>query len=305
MSSVKTWRRAALAAYIAAGVGLTGGGYALATVKANENAQVAALRAYVESWKDGQQEMAELATAATAAGDELVIDARPYPVPDWSAVAERAMPAVVMVSVMPRPMGDGSANRAWLIPGVQQNAATAALSGIRAVANGWAEYDQKRAWETRGAGVLVGDGRHALTAAHVLADTESVRVKLAGGEWRSARVVRSQEHFDVALLEIEGEPGQPASIAPALPRQGQAIAAIGSPAGLDYSMSAGIVSRYGVAVGLFAPALMMDTDARITGGNSGGPVFNARGEAVGIVSSSTHGFTHIVPINRALAVVGL
>lgn len=304
MSSVKTWRRAALAAYIAAGVGLTGGGYALATVKANENAQVAALRAYVESWKDGQQDQAELATAATAAGDELVIDARPYPVPDWSAVAERAMPAVVMVSVMPRPMGDGSANRAWLIPGVQQNAATAALSGIRAVANGWAEYDQKRAWETRGAGVLVGDGRHALTAAHVLADTESVRVKLAG-EWRSARVVRSQEHFDVALLEIEGEPGQPASIAPALPRQGQAIAAIGSPAGLDYSMSAGIVSRYGVAVGLFAPALMMDTDARITGGNSGGPVFNARGEAVGIVSSSTHGFTHIVPINRALAVVGL
>ena len=49
----------------------------------------------------------------------------------------------------------------------------------------------------------------------------------------------------------------------------------------------------------------MDTDARITGGNSGGPVFNARGEAVGIVSSSTHGFTHIVPINCALAVVGL
>jgi len=50
---------------------------------------------------------------------------------------------------------------------------------------------------------------------------------------------------------------------------------------------------------------MMDTDARITGGNPGGLVFNARGEAVGIVSSSTHGFTHIVPINRALAVVGL
>ena len=111
-----------------------------------------------------------------------MIDARPYPVPDWSAVAERVMPAVVMVSVVPRPMGDGSANRAWLIPGVQQNAATAALSDIRAVANGWAEHDQKRAWETRGAGVLVGDGRHALTAAHVLADTESVRVKLAGGQ---------------------------------------------------------------------------------------------------------------------------
>ncbi|WP_420493614.1 trypsin-like peptidase domain-containing protein [Zestomonas thermotolerans] len=52
-----------------------------------------------------------------------------------------------------------------------------------------------------------GHSRHALTAAHVLADTESVLVRLAGGEWHSARMVRSQEHFDVALLEIEGEAG--------------------------------------------------------------------------------------------------
>lgn len=70
-------------------------------------------------------------------------------------------------------------------------------------------------------------------------------------------------------------------------------------------MSTGIVSRYGVALGLFAPAVTLDTDAAITSGNSGGPVFNARGEAVGIVSSSTSGFTHIVPISRALAVAGL
>ncbi|WP_017937401.1 hypothetical protein [Zestomonas thermotolerans] len=71
MSSVKAWRRAALVAYIAAGVGLTGGGFA--TVKANESAQVAALRAYI--WRAGrmQQDQAELATAVTAASDDLVL----------------------------------------------------------------------------------------------------------------------------------------------------------------------------------------------------------------------------------------
>lgn len=84
-----------------------------------------------------------------------------------------------------------------------------------------------------------------------------------------------------------------------------AIAAVGAPNGWGFSLSAGIVSRYGEASGMFQTQPMMQIDAPVTGGNSGGPVFNARGEAVGIVSSSTHGFTHIVPINRALAVVGL
>jgi serine protease Do len=144
-----------------------------------------------------------------------------------------------------------------------------------------------------------------LTAAHVLAGRDGVRVKLASGEWRSARVARIDQAGDVAALMIDGEPGQPVRAAPALPRQGQAIAAIGSPNGLDFSMSAGIVSRHGQVGGLMGEAPMLQIAAPIIGGNSGGPVFNGRGEAVGLVSHGTGPFNQAVPIGRALAVAGL
>ena len=215
------------------------------------------------------------------------------------------MPSVVMVAVIERAKGDGSRNRAWLVPGVQTNLATELLTRYRAWQHEWAKADQEREWVTLGAGFLVGDGRTALTAAHVLAGIEGVRVKLASGEWRSARVARIDHVRDVAALLIDGEPGQPVRVAPALPRQGQAIAAIGSPKGLDFSMSAGIVSRHGQVGGLIGAAGMLQIDAPIAGGNSGGVVVNGRGEAVGLVSHSAGPFTQAVPIGRALAVAGL
>ena len=201
--------------------------------------------------------------------------------------------------------GRRAANRAWLVPGVQTNLATELLTRYRAWQHEWAKADQEREWVTLGAGFLVGDGRTALTAAHVLAGIEGVRVKLASGEWRSARVARIDHVRDVAALLIDGEPGQPVRVAPALPRQGQAIAAIGSPKGLDFSMSAGIVSRHGQVGGLIGAAGMLQIDAPIAGGNSGGVVVNGRGEAVGLVSHSAGPFTQAVPIGRALAVAGL
>ena len=208
----------------------------------------------------------------------VALDARPYPAAvDWSAVAGQVMPSVVMVAVIERAKGDGSRNRAWLVPGVQTNLETELLTRYRAWQYEWAKADQEREWVTLGAGFLVGDGRTALTAAHVLAGIEGVRVKL----------------------------GQPVRVAPALPRQGQAIAAIGSPKGLDFSMSAGIVSRHGQVGGLIGAADMLQIDAPIAGGNSGGVVVNGRGEAVGLVSHSAGPFTQAVPIGRALAVAGL
>jgi len=80
---------------------------------------------------------------------------------------------------------------------------------------------------------------------------------------------------------------------------------IGSPKGLDFSMSAGIVSRHGQVGGLIGAAGMLQIDAPIAGGNSGGVVVNGRGEAVGLVSHSAGPFTQAVPIGRALAVAGL
>lgn len=87
-----------------------------------------------------------------------------------------------------------------------------------------------------------------------------------------------------------------------MPRQGQAIAAVGAPNGWGFSLSAGIVSRYGEASGMCQTQPMMQIDAPVTGGNSGGPVFNARGEAVGMVSFGKGAFNQAVPIGRVLDV---
>lgn len=303
MSSVKTWKRAALTAYIAAGVALPLAGYALATTQANVNAIAAAqTRLSDAEWHDHLTDDHQ-ASASSSAGQRLHLDSRSYsPAVDWSAVAGHVMPSVVMVSTMEKARGDGSSNRAWLIPGVQTNQATAWLNRYRAWQADWAKLDQERDWVTMGAGFLIGDGRHVVTAGHVVSGSEGVRVKLADGEWRTARVVGVDYAQDVALLEIQGQAGQAVTVAPAMPRQGQAVATIGSPQGWGFSLSAGVVSRYGPAAGMFKTAPMMQIAAPIIGGNSGGLVFNARGEAVGMVSFGKEAFNQAVPIGRVLAV---
>ncbi len=303
MSSVKTWRRAALAAYIAAGAALPLAAYAIATTQANVNAIASAQERLDDGqWRD-HQTADHQTSAASAAGELVSLDSRPYlPAVDWSAVASHVMPSVVMVATMRAARGDGSHNRAWLVPGVQINQATAWLNRYRAWQADWAKHDQEREWVTMGAGFLIGDGRQVATAGHVISGSEGVRVKLAGGEWRAARVVGVDLAQDVALLRIEGEPGQPATIAPAMPRQGQAIAAVGAPDGWGFSLSAGLVSRYGAAASMFQTQPMLQIAAPIIGGNSGGPVFNAWGEAVGMVSFGKQAFNQAVPIGRVLDV---
>ena len=209
MSSVESWRRAALAAYVLAGAALASGGYALATTQANVNAIAAAQQRLSDDGWSQHQAQATADSARSAAGEGVALDARPYPAAaDWAAVVGQVMPSVVMVAVIERAKGDGSRNRAWLVPGVQTNLATELLTRYRAWQHEWAKADQEREWVTLGAGFLVGDGRTALTAAHVLAGIEGVRVKLASGEWRSARVARIDQVRDVAALLIDGEPGQ-------------------------------------------------------------------------------------------------
>ncbi|MCI1193766.1 serine protease [Calidifontimicrobium sp. SYSU G02091] len=117
-----------------------------------------------------------------------------------------------------------------------------------------------------------------------------VRPAVGGGDRRIQRRVRL------------GKPGRAVTPAPAMPRQGQAIAAVGAPNGWGFSLSAGIVSRYGEASGMFQTQPMMQIDAPVTGGNSGGPVFNARGEAVGMVSFGKGAFNQAVPIGQVLEV---
>ena len=144
MSRAKAWRRAALATYIAAGAALTLAGYTVATTAANANT----LRDTRERIEDFQREQTAIAensiSAASVRRGTLPPDTRPPVAPDWPALAERAMPSVVALAGIDKPYGTGQNNHAWRIPGVQQNAATAALTRIRAWHRDWPKEDAKR-----------------------------------------------------------------------------------------------------------------------------------------------------------------
>ncbi len=162
-----------------------------------------------------------------------------------------------------------------------------------------------------GSGFLIGDG-YILTNHHVVDGAESVTVRLSDRRELQAKLVGSDEGYDVALLRVEGKD---AGSLPALRlgqssalRAGQWVVAIGSPLGLEQSVTAGIVSGLGRSGGAgqqYVP--FIQTDVAINRGNSGGPLLNTSGEVVGINSqilSNSGGYMGVsfaIPIDLAMS----
>ncbi|WP_036422789.1 S1 family peptidase, partial [Morganella morganii] len=207
------------------------------------------------------------------------------------------------LSAIEQPYGFAENSPAWLIPGVQQNAATAALTHYRAWQKGWAKQDAKRQHQTICGGFVI-EGNRVLTAAHCVDRQEALRIRTAGGEWRAAHVVGADVTQDVALLEFEGDPLPPIKVANTLPRPGQDVMAIGSPSGYGFAVGVGIVAWHGLDAKMLSPNDFMLVTASVVGGNSGGVVVNTHGEAVSLVSYGSGSYTQTVPIDRALTVAG-
>ncbi|EDI5389714.1 serine protease [Salmonella enterica subsp. enterica serovar Newport] len=303
MSRVKAWRRTALATYIAAGAALALAGYTVATTAANAHT----LRDTRERIEDFQREQTAIAESAISAASvrrgTLPPDTRPHVAPDWPDLAERAMPSVVALSGLEKPYGLAENNHAWLIPGVQQNTATALLTRVRAWHQDWAKEDAKRRQRIMCGGVAV-EGNKVLTVAHCVEGQEALRIRTAAGEWREANVIGADLARDVALLEFDGDPLPPIPIATTLPRQGQDVMAIGSPGGYGFAVGVGIVAWYGRDASMLSPDDFMLVTASVIGGNSGGVVVNTRGEAVSLVSYGYGIYTQTIPIDRAMTVAG-
>jgi len=159
--------------------------------------------------------------------------------------------------------------------------------------------------------IISGDG-YVLTNHHVVEGADTVRVRLSDRREYTAKVVGSDEQSDVALLKIaaNGLPTLRLGDSNQL-RPGQWVVAIGSPFGLDHSVTAGIVSAVGrsnpYADQRYVP--FIQTDVAINRGNSGGPLLNTRGEVVGINSqifSNSGGYMGVsfaIPIDVAMSAV--
>ncbi|WP_353365975.1 Do family serine endopeptidase [Acidovorax sp. FG27] len=163
--------------------------------------------------------------------------------------------------------------------------------------------------QPRGVGsgfILTSDG-YVMTNHHVVEGADEVIVTLTDKREFKARIVGSDKRTDVAVVKIEatGLPAVKVGDVNRL-RVGEWVMAIGSPFGLDNSVTAGIVSAKQRDTGDYLP--FIQTDVAINPGNSGGPLINMRGEVVGINSqiySRSGGFMGIsfaIPMDEAIRV---
>jgi serine protease Do len=148
-----------------------------------------------------------------------------------------------------------------------------------------------------------------LTNAHVINEADEVIVKLADKREFKAKIIGADKRTDVALLKIDAT-GLPKVIIgdSAKLKVGEWVAAIGSPFGLENTMTAGIVSAKGRALPQENFVPFIQTDVAINPGNSGGPLFNLAGEVVGINSQiysrsgGSMGLSFAIPIDVAIDV---
>jgi serine protease Do len=160
-----------------------------------------------------------------------------------------------------------------------------------------------------GSGFVIDPAGYIITNAHLVADAQEVTVRLADRRELDARVVGFDLLSDIALVKVEAGALQPVRLGDtAKLRTGEWVAAIGSPFGLERSVTAGIVSALGRTLPEESFVAFIQTDVAVNPGNSGGPLFNLRGEVVGVTSafySETGGYVGLsfaIPIDVAMDV---
>jgi serine protease Do len=138
-----------------------------------------------------------------------------------------------------------------------------------------------------GSGFIFDKAGYILTNNHVIENADEIHIKLNSGEEYDAKLVGRDPKTDVAVLKIEAKgdlQAIPFGDSEAL-RVGEWVMAIGNPFGLDFSVTAGIVSAKGRFIGQGNYDDFIQTDAPINPGNSGGPLINMEGRVVGINTS--------------------
>ena len=137
-----------------------------------------------------------------------------------------------------------------------------------------------------GSGFIIDPSGLILTNRHVVEGAYALYVALNDGSGARvpAKLIGKLLTFDLALLKIDvGRPLQPAKLGDSDKlRRGDHVVAIGNPLGFSTSVSAGVISAFNRQVGLTSYDDLIQTDATINRGNSGGPLFNMNGEVIGI-----------------------
>jgi serine protease Do len=259
-----------------------------------------------------------LAAAAPAAvvtlGQHAPVHAQTVQLPDFADLAERISPMVVNIRTTERSRVAGGGSEGD--PNVEEffRRFGIPLPGGRPDSRpdprrGTPRGEEESTPQQRGVGsgfVLSADG-FIMTNAHVVEGADEVIVTFTDKRELKARIVGSDRRTDVAVVKVDAT-GLPAVRIGDVSRVrvGEWVMAIGSPFGLDNTVTAGIVSAKQRDTGDYLP--FIQTDVAINPGNSGGPLLNLRGEVIGINSqiySRSGGFMGIsfaIPIDEAMRV---
>jgi len=231
-----------------------------------------------------------------------------YQLPDFTELAEKQGPAVVNISITQ--VMEASASPFGGMPNDEALSEFFRRFGIPmpgAPGHGAPQEDYKS--QSLGSGFIISADGYVLTNAHVIRNASEVVVKLNDKREFTAKIIGADARTDVALLKIDanGLPkvtlGNPDKL-----KVGEWVVAIGSPFGLESTLTAGVVSAKGRALPQENFVPFIQTDVAINPGNSGGPLFNLKGEVVGINSqiySRTGGYMGLsfaIPIDVAMEI---
>lgn len=165
-----------------------------------------------------------------------------------------------------------------------------------------------RAERAIGSGIVIGAEGLVLTSDHVVGDALSIEVRLADERTFEATVIGRDPMLDVALLKLVG--AEALSVAPlgssASVRPGDHVLVIGNPFGLGPTVTRGIISAMSRPLGATSFDGYLQTDAAVNPGNSGGPLFDATGQVIGVVTAihdGGRGISFALPIDEVLSVL--
>ena len=226
---------------------------------------------------------------------------------NFSDLAEEARPGVVNIQTVKRIEGGGPVFRHFFGNPFGHRNPFEDYSGP--LPKGGPEGDFKQ--QSLGSGFIIAREGYIVTNNHVIENADEIKVKLANGKAFNAEVVGRDPKTDLALVKIDGSNDlKPLAMgdSDAL-RVGTWVLAIGSPFGLEQTVTAGIVSAKGRMIGAGLYDDFIQTDASINPGNSGGPLLNMKGEVVGINTAimsrggGNDGVGFAIPVNLAKGII--
>ena len=223
--------------------------------------------------------------------------------PDFSDLIEKASPAVVKITAVTKARETRQFRQ---LPNDE-------MQDVPEIFRQLLEQHQvpQREHGSLGSGFIISGDGYVLTNNHVISEADEIKIILNDDREFTAKLIGTDERTDLALLKIDAKNLPQLNLAKNEKlKVGQWVVAIGSPFGLDYSASAGIVS----AIGRNIPSehsyvQFIQTDVAINPGNSGGPLFNMDGEVVGInsqiytPSGGSVGLSFAIPSSVAIDVV--